>query len=140
MLHDIGKLVLLLVDADAYRQIQNLRKRENLCDHEAERKVLATDHMEIGEFLMEKWKMPASAKACVKCHHHVEHADQDASLAAIVAYANHLSHLHGTQFQWFVSDPEALSAEMASDLGLSVAANEQLVEAVIDDFQQTELL
>ena len=140
VLHDIGKLVLLLVNADAYRRIQNLRKRETLCDHEAERKILATDHMAIGELLMEKWKMPASAQVCVKCHHHVDQADQDPTLAAIVAYANHLSHLHGTPFQSFISDPETISAAMAAELGLTAAANGHLVESVITDFQQAELL
>jgi len=137
VLHDIGKLVLMLVNAENYRQIQNLRKREALCDHEAERKILKTDHMEIGELLMEKWKMPTSAMACVKFHHQVEAADKDRPLAAIVAYANHLSHLHGTQFQWFVSDPEAISKEMAHGLGLSAETNAALVETVMADFQQT---
>jgi HD-like signal output (HDOD) protein len=140
VLHDIGKLVLLLVDADTYRQIQNLGKRESLCDHEAERKILQTDHMEIGELLMEKWKMPSSAKACVKYHHNVESAEKDGDLAGIVAYANHLSHLHGAQFQWFVSDPEAISTQMASRLGLSDEENAKLVESVKADFQQTDLL
>ena len=139
LLHDIGKLVLMLVSADDYRQIQNVRKREALCDHEAEQKVLKTDHMEIGERLMGKWKMPASAGACVKFHHHVDAAQEARPLAAIVAYANHLSHLHGTQFQWFVSDPETISEEMANGLGLSAETNAALVESVMADFQHTGL-
>jgi len=140
VLHDIGKLILLLVSGDTYRRIQSLKKREAICDHEAERKLLKTDHMEIGELLMEKWNMPASAKACVKFHHHVEGAETDPSLVRIVAYANHLSHLHGTPFQWFVSDPEAVSKAMAEGLGLPADVNARLVEAVIEDFQQTGLL
>ena len=74
LLHDIGKLVLLLVSADSYRQIQNLKKQDALSDHAAEMKLIGTNHMEIGELLMEKWKMPQSAKVCVKFHHHAENA------------------------------------------------------------------
>jgi HD-like signal output (HDOD) protein len=140
VLHDIGKLVLLLVSADNYRRIQDLKKRETLCDHEAEKKIIGTDHMEIGELLMEKWKMPASARVCVKFHHHVQNAAPSSHLAAITAYANHLSHLHGSQLQWFVQDPEAIAAEMARTLKLSDAANAELVESVLGDFQQTGLL
>ncbi|WP_319524090.1 HDOD domain-containing protein [uncultured Desulfosarcina sp.] len=140
VLHDIGKLVLLLVSGDTYRRIQSLKKRESLCDHEAEKKILKTDHMEIGELLMEKWNMPASAKACVKFHHHVQGAEADPKLVRIIAYANHLSHLHGTPFQWFVFDPEAVSKTMVEDLGMSADVDAKLVEAVITDFQQTDLL
>jgi HD-like signal output (HDOD) protein len=140
VLHDIGKLVLLLVSGDTYRRIQGLKKRESLCDHEAEKKLLRTDHMEIGELLMEKWNMPDSAKACVRFHHHIDGAETDPNLVRIVAYANHLSHLHGTPFQWFVSDPEAVSKQMAEGLGLPVEINARLVESVIADFQQTGLL
>ena len=64
----------------------------------------------------------------------------DKPLAAITAYANHLSHLHGTQLQWFVPDPEAISDEMARALKLSDDANATLVESVVNDFQQAELL
>ena len=140
VLHDIGKLVLLLVGEDSYQRVQNLKKRESLCDHEAERALIGTDHMEIGELLMEKWKMPASARVCVKYHHHVENAGAAAQLAAITAYANHLGHLHGSPLQWFVPIPEAISDEMAGSLNLSREANDALVEQVIADFQQAELL
>jgi HD-like signal output (HDOD) protein len=140
VLHDIGKLVLLLVSTDSYRQIQNLKKREALPDYEAEMKIIGTDHVEIGEQLMEEWKMPASAKACVKFHHRYEAAGKSKTLAAITAYANHLSHLHGTQLQSFIPDSKALSHEMAQVLKLNEAANAALIESVAVDLQNASLL
>jgi putative nucleotidyltransferase with HDIG domain len=140
VLHDIGKLVLLLVNADAFRQVQNLKKRESLHDHDAERRVINTDHTEIGEQLMEKWNMPVSARACVKFHHQVDKAGDDRQLAAIIAYADHLSHLHGSPLQWFAADPETTAAEMAGALNLTEPANAALVDAVIADYQQTDIL
>ena len=60
VLHDVGKLVLMLVNPDSFRKIQNLKKRESLPDHEIEQRVIRTDHMEIGSVLMDKWNMPPS--------------------------------------------------------------------------------
>ncbi len=140
VLHDIGKLVLLMVDADAYRQVQNLKKRDALCDHDAERRVVNTDHTEIGVLLMEKWKMPASARACVKFHHQADMAGEDRHLAEIIAYADHLSHLHGSPLQWFVADPETTATEMAEALNLTEQANATLVDAVIADYAQADML
>ena len=140
VLHDIGKLVLLLVSEESYRQIQSVKKRETLLDHAAEMAVIGTDHMQIGEMLMEKWKMPPSATGCVKFHHHLEKAGTTKPLATIIAYADHLSHLHGTPLQWFVAHPEAISDEMAQALGLSATANAALVDSVVSDFQQAELI
>jgi hypothetical protein len=96
--------------------------------------------MEIGELLMEKWKMPVSANACVKFHHHVKDAGAAMQLAAITAYADHLSHLHGCPLQWFVADPAAISNEMAGSLNLSRDADAALIEQVVADFQQADLL
>ena len=140
VLHDIGKLVLLMVSTDAYRQIQRLKKRDALTDHDAEMAVIGTNHMEIGELLMEKWKMPDSATVCVKFHHRIDDAGEARDLAAITAYANHLSHLHGTQLQWFEPNPDAISVELVKALGLSEHANAGLIQSVIADFQQADLL
>jgi hypothetical protein len=84
--------------------------------------------------------MPESARVCVKFHHHVENAGAAAPLATITAYANHLSHLHGTPLQWFVPDAEAISDGLARTLKLSHDANAALVESVIADFQQAGML
>ena len=140
VLHDIGKLVLMLVNPDSYHKVQHLRKRQSLPDHEIERQVVRTDHMEIGNVLMDRWNMPASAKMCVKWHHDVDNAGDANPLATITAYANHLSHLHGTRMQWAAGDPEAVTRHLTGLLGLDPDANHALVEAVIADFQQTDLL
>ena len=140
LLHDIGKLVLLLVSPDSYRRIQHIKKSETLLDHVAEQRILNTDHMQIGELLMDKWKMPASAKACVKYHHCVEDAGEARMLAAITAYANHLCHLHGTQLQGFAPDTQAITTQLIGLLGLSAEANAGLIETIVADFQNADML
>ncbi len=140
VLHDIGKLVLMLVSPDSYCEVQKIGKRESLPDYEIERKVVHTDHMEIGGLLMAKWKMPRSASMCVKWHHDVDRAGDAVTLAAITAYANHLSHMYGTGLDRDTEDPDTAGRHLVDLLGLADAANQALVEIVMSDFQQKDLI
>jgi HD-like signal output (HDOD) protein len=137
VVHDIGKLVILLTGNGAYREIENLKRRNAMPALEAEKKVLGTDHAAIGVLLMEKWKMPQSAKACVQYHHCVNLAGKNGQLAAIAAYANHLSHLFGAQPLPMTPDDEANANAVVSTLGLSDAERNSLVESVTLDFQDS---
>ena len=56
VVHDIGKLVILLTDGDAYRRITNLMRQASLSALDAETRVLGIDHVTIGIQLMQKWK------------------------------------------------------------------------------------
>lgn len=137
VVHDIGKLVILLTGNGAYREIENLKRRSAMPVLEAEKMVLGTDHAAIGVLLMEKWKMPQSAKACVQYHHCVNLAGKNSQLAAIAAYANHLSHLFGAQPLPITPDEEAMANDTVLALGLSGAEKEALVESVTLDFQDS---
>ena len=92
ILHDIGKLVVLLQLPDKYRQIQARSKSEKINELEIESELLGFDHTMIGEMLMKKWKMPSHLKDCVQLHHQVRIVDSGNLLVPIVAYGNCLSH------------------------------------------------
>lgn len=94
ILHDIGKLVVLLQLPDKYRQIQTMCKSENVDELEIESEILGFDHSFIGEMLMKKWKMPPHLKECVQLHHRARIVDSDNLLVPIVAYGNCLSHAY----------------------------------------------
>ncbi|MGD8701466.1 MAG: HDOD domain-containing protein, partial [Desulfosarcina sp.] len=140
VLHDIGKLVILLAGDDAYQQIQKIKRRNSVSEREAEIQVVGSDHGVIGVQLMQKWKMPPSARLCVQYHHCVDDAGQDKLLAAITAYADHLSHLYGAQLQPVSADGQAMMDGVAQYLGLSQEAVDTLIESVTTDFQDTSLL
>ena len=140
VLHDIGKLVILLAGDDAYQQIQKIKRREAIAERNAEIRVVGSDHADIGVQLMKKWKMPSSATICVQYHHCFDDAGQDKPLAAIVAYADHLSHLFGAQLQPVSAESQAIIDDVTQDLGLSQEAIDTLIESVTTDFQDTSLL
>lgn len=140
VVHDIGKLVILLAGDDAYQQIQNMKRREAISELEAEVRVMGTDHAAVGVLLMEKWKMPLSARLCVHYHHRVDEAEKNKPLAAIAAYADHLSHLYGAQPQPVTPENQAAMDRVVQYLGLSEGDTELLIDSVTTDFQDASLL
>jgi HD-like signal output (HDOD) protein len=140
VVHDIGKLVILLAGDDAYRQIQNMKRRETIAERDAEIRVLGTDHTAVGVQLMEKWKMPSSARLCTRYHHHVDDAAENKPLVAVAAYANHLSHLYGAQAQPATPERQAAIDRVIGYLGLSQQSIQALIESVNTDFQEASLL
>ena len=138
VLHDIGKVVILLTGGDAYHDILSLMRDRSLGSLDAEKRIIGTDHVAIGIQLMDKWKMPTSASLCVAYHHHPEKADNDRPLATIVAYANQLSHCHGAH------SPinETMQAQLDTlSAGLGISPNRQgaLLSSVTEDFQSSGL-
>lgn len=95
MLHDMGKMVILLKHRSLFQQIRKLQAGENLGSVEAERFVLGFSHPELGGLLMEKWHMPGILGTCVQYHHQSEAAGENDTLVRIIAYANCLSNLYG---------------------------------------------
>ena len=69
LLHDIGRLVLFLVEPEASREaIVRTREHGELL-HEAERKVLGFDHTHVGSALMTQWNFPAVFGEVLGYHH-----------------------------------------------------------------------
>lgn len=94
VLHDIGKLVILLKLPDQYREIEKMGKSEGANELDLESQLLGFDHTMIGEKLMKKWRMPSNLKDCVRLHHGFRDVNADGSLTPIVAYGNCLSHAY----------------------------------------------
>jgi hypothetical protein len=61
-------------------------------------------------------------------------------LTAIVAYADYLSRQHGTNPESQIAADRAYAQDVMATLQLSEAMKAALVEAVIDDFQNAELM
>ncbi len=97
VLHDIGKVVVLLNQPEQYGRI--LRER-GAAPHDSvvvERSILGFDHTEVGQLLLEKWQLPKDLQLVVR-HHHAPPTDSAADdLVRIVAVGNLLSHRCGSQ-------------------------------------------
>jgi putative nucleotidyltransferase with HDIG domain len=140
ILHDIGKVVILLNLPDEFRVIGKRKTTHKESSLEAEAAVLGFDHTMVGERLVEQWKMPPSLKACVRYHHALEQAAEFETLACIIACGDYFSHAQGAQ-------PDEASAEHAIDLAvarrtldLSDEQMQRLREQIDEDFQHSNVL
>ena len=87
LLHDLGRLILYLYFTDESRGILGrARKNHNLLYHE-ETNCLGCDHAQVGQKLMEQWKLPLILENNVLYHHNPSEAQQPIP-AAIVHLAD----------------------------------------------------
>ncbi|MCJ8500351.1 HDOD domain-containing protein [Desulfatitalea alkaliphila] len=140
LMHDIGKLAILLLDEEQFKAIQQLRIAEKISEHEAEQRVLGVDHPQLGHHLLERWRMPEPLVGAVRRHHCWAAAETAPRLTAVVALANHLSHILGGRSRPDdFDDPGDIDA-LRHALGLSEAHQADLLEKVAMDFQNVDLL
>ncbi len=69
LLHDIGQLLLFVVDPDAYARVLRLRAERDIDIVAAEREYLGVDHAETGGALAELWKLPKNIAEAIAAHH-----------------------------------------------------------------------
>jgi len=140
IMHDIGKLAMLMIDDAKYLEIQRTKITENITDLVAETEMLGTNHTELGRLLMKKWHMPEAVQICTQHHHSPHAAGKYTILSAIVAYANHLSHTLGSHLQPETEESTALAESLMEAINLSADQNSDLVEKVCADFENAELI
>ena len=139
VLHDIGKLVMLLKLPNEYRNMQKMKKSKGANDLVLETELIGCDHTMIGDKLMEKWKMPASLSACVRMHHRFSEADEEDLLVPMVAYGNYLAHAYSSQTESSRVEDSAEIESLVERLGLTEEQNIALEEEIIEDFQNNNL-
>ncbi len=140
LVHDIGKLIELMLFPEPFKKILKLKKVHQMDSKSAEMKVIGHDHEQIGRLLMERWNMPEAAQASAGYHHRYDEADSHGDLAAIVAYADHLSRRYGVNPETLREADHEYARDAASSLNLSDPMATSLAEAVIDDFQNAEMM
>ena len=88
LLHDIGKIVEMIFMPEAFKQIFNLVKNENILMIAAEERILGHSHPEVGKLLAEKWNLPPKLTHVILHHHHPSEAGRFALEAGIVHLAD----------------------------------------------------
>ena len=140
IMHDIGKVAILLLYPEKYKQIERLKNADNLTDIQAEEQLLQTDHAQIGQLLMVKWHMPEDVCRSIEFHHRPAEAGDHRQLSLIVKMADLLSHLYGDHPQSKVDESDQLLVSLADQLSITADDRETLVSAVLEDFQNTQLM
>lgn len=92
LMHDIGKLVLDQYAPAEFQEILHIAREGQLAFCDAESQVLGTTHAEIGYWLATKWKLDPDIAQAIKCHHHVDIAENDKTriMAALCSFSNYV--------------------------------------------------
>lgn len=69
VLHDLGKLFLDSYLPEQFSEVLRRAAEKRVFVREAEREILGTDHMELGEYLMERWNLPHMLVEATALHH-----------------------------------------------------------------------
>lgn len=69
LLHDIGKIVLAASSPREFAESMALAQQEMLPSHEAEDRLLGTNHIEVGRMVAEHWRFPQQVRQVVTFHH-----------------------------------------------------------------------
>ncbi|MFC1573689.1 HDOD domain-containing protein [Candidatus Latescibacterota bacterium] len=91
LLHDIGKILLLIHFPKHFHSVINLTQEKNTRFILAEQEVLNTDHTEIGGLLCDIWSLPEVISDAIICHHESDVGKKcDQELARIVVLGDYL--------------------------------------------------
>jgi putative nucleotidyltransferase with HDIG domain len=137
LLHDIGKLALSqAITPELQLELRQLIEQGSRSRAEAERRVLGTDHAEIGACLLKSWNLPDEIVEAV-ANHHQPVCEPRPKLSVITHLANCLAHLAGSAPGWdgFAErvDPKAVSC-----LNWDAARLETMVVSVRDGFDRVD--
>lgn len=98
LLHDFGKLILMQYKLSDYVKVLELTSNEGLLDTEAEKKVFGVDHLEVGYFISQKWKLPSPLVNIIGYHSKLNRMKEDIELASIIRFSDLLCEMWGADF------------------------------------------
>jgi putative nucleotidyltransferase with HDIG domain len=98
LLHDIGKVILVLEYAPLYEEAMNQAASKRIPIFEAERGVFQETHAAIGMWLAEKWRFPPNLVDVIQYHHRPGSARSAPLETAIVHFSDILVRARGFGF------------------------------------------
>ena len=93
LLHDIGKLAMLLAHGEAYTPKTWLNGITSVARHEEERRLFKVDHGLVGSRLLQRWQFPDTLVAALQYHHHPLPGDRLQGYPLVVQLADFLAHM-----------------------------------------------
>ena len=118
LLHDIGKLMLLRHNEDAYRQIIDDVEE---CGYLAnERATFGYTHAQVGALAAKRWNLPDAITHAIYHHHQPSQAEQSMLIARVVDVADALANRAGMGV-WGSSEADLSESESVMALKLTEA-------------------
>jgi putative nucleotidyltransferase with HDIG domain len=91
LLHDIGKLVIVVYFPNAFSQLHEFEAASSPESLQAEKVALGFDHAALGGELAKRWRFPLAIQQAVELHHTQIQADEVKTLTDVVYIANLIS-------------------------------------------------
>lgn len=139
VLHDIGKLVILLKLPEEYKAIWRKQTIEKISILEAENEVLSFNHTQLGELLLKKWNMPEGLQVCCKYHHSPQNYTQLSSLPFIVSYGDYLSNLFSSRMDESILNKSIDIKTIMKTIYLSENEVESLHQTIVEDLKKSDI-
>jgi putative nucleotidyltransferase with HDIG domain len=139
LLHDIGKVAMEQVLRCGHEgAVRALIRVESLSRIEAERKILGTDHAEVGASLLGMWRLPEQIVAGV-AHHHEPGPKASGDLERFLYLANCSAHLAGSAPGWEAYALKLQSPEVAT-FQLTTDRLDNLLIQIRESFERVDFL
>jgi HD-like signal output (HDOD) protein len=91
LLHDLGRVLLVLADAECAARAEVLDFREQPGTLERERAAIGVDHSALGGWFAEHSKLPAPLIETMRLHHETDLSAEKHKLVLLVATADHMA-------------------------------------------------
>ena len=91
LLHDIGKVILAQHFTELFTQVWQSVKENSTSFYEAEQKLLAVNHAQIGGYVTKRWQFPDALIESIAYHHAIRKSVSDLNQLLIVHTADHLA-------------------------------------------------
>ncbi len=99
LLHDIGKIPFNTVIPEEYKKVIDYSVEHKIPLHNVETKHFEINHCDLGLRIAEMWKLPATLKDTISCHHNLQDvSSQTRKFVATVCLANILASRAGIGF------------------------------------------
>jgi HD-like signal output (HDOD) protein len=92
ILHDIGRLIICTKIPEMFREVVLDCREHGELLFVGEQKAIGFDHAEMGDVLLDEWKIPLSLREIVACHHYPLRAKHFPTGAAVVHIAEFITH------------------------------------------------
>jgi len=93
LIHDLGKVFMVENFPKLYIKVIEQSREHNLLEFSMEEELTGFDHASIGRRITENWNLPETLVQAVAFHHNPSAAHGHSELAAIVGFADYLSHM-----------------------------------------------
>lgn len=98
LLHDIGKIIFDHLFHDEFAEVLEKSYFEKIPIYEAEKQIFETNHMQVGAFIGETWRLPRNLIDVMLYHHSPAKAQSNKIMVAIIDLANQLSKASDSSF------------------------------------------